>query len=417
MFTTKPLFLIFFLWLIASLGFAGSNDGYIYGTITTIDDAKYTGQIRWGKEEAFWTDHMNVSKKENNTLQYLDEETLKELQGCEPSSNSETSFLGVTLWKSNWSGYKRDLLHQFVCRFGDMSKIKVTGSHEALITLRNGETVEVKGSGYNDLGNEIRVFDEELGLINVDWDRIQDIQFTATPASFESKMGTPMTGEVFTNNGSFKGLIQWDKDERLSDDKLDGSSSDGKLSIPFGKITSIQNSGSSATVTMRSGRELKLSGTNDVNGSNKGIVVTMENGLRIHVPWDEFEKVVYDEKGTHSGPAYGAFAKPTLLKGKLNTTQGDEMAGEIRYDLDEGFDFEFIQGKKDDIEYLIPIKLIKSILPKNHEYSLVELKNGEKLLLGSSQDLGEKNQGVLVFQNSKNPDYVAWENVEKITFD
>ena len=31
----------------------------IYGTVTTDEDREYTGQIRWGDEEAFWFDFFN----------------------------------------------------------------------------------------------------------------------------------------------------------------------------------------------------------------------------------------------------------------------------------------------------------------------------------------------------------------------
>ena len=52
-------------------------DLFIYGTITTADNQKYTGQIRWGKEEAFWFDYFNSSKPTNDNLELLTNSQLK----------------------------------------------------------------------------------------------------------------------------------------------------------------------------------------------------------------------------------------------------------------------------------------------------------------------------------------------------
>ncbi len=47
------------------------DEGFIYGKITTIDDNTYQGQIRWGDEEAYWTDMFNAGKRYNDNIQYL----------------------------------------------------------------------------------------------------------------------------------------------------------------------------------------------------------------------------------------------------------------------------------------------------------------------------------------------------------
>ena len=44
------------------------DTGFLYGKVTTIDNKEYTGAIRWGKEEVYWTDMFNASKEENENL-------------------------------------------------------------------------------------------------------------------------------------------------------------------------------------------------------------------------------------------------------------------------------------------------------------------------------------------------------------
>ena len=42
---------------------AQNDQVFIYGKLTTIDGETYQGQIRWGKEEAYWTDLFNGTKE------------------------------------------------------------------------------------------------------------------------------------------------------------------------------------------------------------------------------------------------------------------------------------------------------------------------------------------------------------------
>ena len=47
-------------------------------------------------------------------------------------------------------------------------------------------------------------------------------------------------GTVHTDDGSFRGYIQWDQDECLSSDELDGENRDGEVSLRMGEIRSIE---------------------------------------------------------------------------------------------------------------------------------------------------------------------------------
>lgn len=49
------------LFIVVGATSAQETSGYIYGTITTYNSS-YTGQIRWGTEEAYWNDLFNSEK-------------------------------------------------------------------------------------------------------------------------------------------------------------------------------------------------------------------------------------------------------------------------------------------------------------------------------------------------------------------
>ncbi|MEM9329071.1 MAG: hypothetical protein AAGA85_25635 [Bacteroidota bacterium] len=387
------------------------DEGFIYGKITMEDGDVYQGALRWGKEEVYWTDMFNASKTENSNLDYLSRRDIDELRYQKRGWDDR-----VTTWvSSNWSGRDRNFIHQFSCMFGEIKTIRPSRWDEVMVTLQDGTEIEVDGDGYNDIGNKIKVLDDEIGRIELSWNRIEEIEFRDTPKKLEEKFGDPLFGTVKTSIGEFTGFVQWDHDERVTTDKLDGDTYDGDVSIAFGKIKSIENRGSRSLVTLMSGRELELRGSNDVNSGNRGIIVTVAGLGRIDIPWRDFDSVEFVENPTNSGPAYSSFGKNRKLAGTVNTTNGD-LKGEIIFDLDEAYDFEVLNGRDDDIEYVIPFGNIQEIKPRGYRSSEVTLRDGSSLRLERSQDVSEDNTGLLVFDGNE-PTYVVWEEIERIQFD
>ena len=395
----------------------GQDTGFLYGKVTTIDDKEYTGAIRWGKEEVFWTDMFNASKEENENLRYLSRREKEDLDekrykryGNNNSSNRLVRWVNNNL--NSWDDYEHT--HQFSCQFGEIDKLEITGRSRVYLTLQNGDRLEVNGEGYNDIGTSVSVIDSEIGEIKLNWSKIDEIDFMDTPSSLSEKFGEPLYGTVQTYGGTFEGYIQWDHDERLSTDKLDGDTYDGDVSIKFGKIKSIVNDGNRADIVLNSGREMTLRGSNDVNSENRGIIITSPKYGRIDVPWREFRKVEFKSGG--SPVPRSSFKSNKELNGTVKTADGNSLTGKIIYDLDEEMDLEVLEGSDDDIKYIIPFSLIKSITPKNYDYSKVMLKNGTELTLGESQDVSDLNSGVLVFEGSGDPTFITWENIDSISF-
>jgi hypothetical protein len=388
------------------------DEGFIYGKVTTIDNDVYEGALRWGKEEAFWTDMFNASKDDNKNLDYLDRAEMDYLMEQKSNRWGNDSWVN---WMEEWGWDDNRFVHQFGTQFGNIKSLEIRSRNRVMVEMQNGDFFEVNGDGYNDIGTDVRVMDQELGTIELSWNRIETIEFMSTPKKLDEKFGEPLYGTVESNIGTFTGFVQWDHDERLSTDKLDGDTYDGDLSIDFGKVKSIERMGySRSLVVLQSGRELELRGSNDVNSENRGIIVTIEGVGRVDIPWRDFDKVTFeDTKG--SGPEYGSFQKQSELKAEVVTTNGDRHEGKIIYDLDEEFSFEVLQGKDDDTEFIIPFQNIKSITPRNYEFSIIKLRNGSEYTLGEGQDVSEKNEGILVFRD-RNPIYIPWDKVESIDF-
>lgn len=273
------LIVVFVTGLLATAPIKAQNsEGFIYGKVYTVGGDTYEGQIRWGKEEVYWFDFFNATKPKNKYLGYLSRDEMEDLD----RGNH---------WAERWvermfsfSESSSRFGHTFVCQFGDIKSITVRGRNRVMLELRNGKEIRLD-DGSNDVGARIRVLDSELGEVTIKWDRLDKVEFMDTPKNLRTRMGDPIYGTVYTRDGEITGYIQWDHDERLSTDKLDGDTRDDDLSIPFGKIRSIEKSGRGVELITKSGRELYLWGSNDVDRDNRGIIVNIHGMGRVDIPW------------------------------------------------------------------------------------------------------------------------------------
>jgi hypothetical protein len=379
---------------------AQSHEGFIYGKVYT-NRSVYTGPIRWGKEEVLWTDIFNAAKTDHSFDRLVPEK--------KSDSWGDYDWNISSIWENHTT-------HQFNCQFGNIKEMRMVSDDEVVIKLKSGGEIRVEDDG-NDIGEKVQVMDPELGIINVDWDNIDRIEFMPTPTKLSQTFGTPLYGTVEgARKEKYTGFIVWDNDERLTTDKLDGDSEDGDVSIEFKDITSIEKSGHGSRVMTKSGRELYLTGSNDVDDSNRGVmVVSPEIGI-IKFKWNAFRKLTLTTPKT-TGPTFNDFAAPNLVTGTVSRLDGNDVTGQIVFDIDETIDFEIIEGVENEIEYQIPLRNIRSITPKNSEYSEVSLRSGQKFLLGEGRDVTVRNAGVLVFQKGKkDPVYIAWRRINELTF-
>jgi len=225
-----------------------------------------------------------------------------------------------------------------------------------------------------------------------------------------------LRGKVITDADQFEGYIQWDSQECLSSDELDGDSEDGRIEIPMGKIASIERRNRrSAKVTLRDGRSMVLDGTNDVDSSIRGILVEDARYGRVEIDWDAFVKAELSAPGD-SGKGYDSYAASGKLTGTVTDRNGKKHTGEIIFDLDESEGWELLNGESFDIEYNIPFNMIAAIEPRSGSSSKITLRNGEELRLEDSQDVSDSNDGVLVLSGQQKR-YLEWEDISRIDFE
>jgi len=407
------LTIIFCMTLLCGYSTTGKpKDGFIYGKITTIEGSIYEGYIRWGGEEVFWTDFFNAHKPPSPHQAYNQNEKSYNsfMHWFNDNDNKSKSHAIVKM-------EKKELIHVWVSQFGDMRSMRMMGNEEVEIELRNGEKIKVKG-GSNDIKAEIKVLDQNIGALTINWDNINRVDFFEAPSGISNSFGAPLFGTVTTKYGDLTGYILWDHDERLSTDVLDGNTVDGKVSLTFETIKALTKEGEGTKVTLHSGRSISLTGSNDVSAENRGLVVVIKDLGRIQVAWNTFLKLRLHDDPEWPLTSYNDFSKPAPLRGIIHTRDGKTIRGRIVYDLDETLDLEMIQGKHNGMEYSIPIKNIKSIAPENENSAMITLKNGHSVSLGNSHDVADINSGMLVFGgDSESPEYIPWHNLKTLRFD
>ena len=379
----------------------GSDAGYIYGRVQTKGGEAYEGPLRWGDEEAFWDDIFNATKVENEHLVHVDPQVLERIR----SRNwSRLDFVGM---------FDPSLTHLFAVRFGDLKRLEVREDDDLIAEFRNGQELQLKG-GSNDVGALITVVDPKLGRHEIRWNRIRSIEFKETPAKIEGKLGEPIYGTVKSGRYEFVGRIQWDHDETLTSDKLDGETPDGKVHIAFGDIAAIRKHQGGALVTLKSGSNLHVKGTNDVNWHNRGVVVIVPRLGSVKIGWADFDEARLSP-APDAGRGYADYSKGSDLNGTVVTRNGSH-AGRIIFDLDECWDFELLHGTNHATEYLIAFRDIARIRREGTRRALVDLRMGLTIELEGSQDVTRRNDGMLVFEGTGKPKYVDWAEVNEIVF-
>lgn len=396
---------------------AGTHEGLLYARVTIDDGSVYEGRLRWGgDEEALWGNYFNGYKDENPWASYVPSEQLR----------GERPFIDIFGFRiSGWGG-KTDLGRPFMARMGDIARIEPTG-REIRVVLKSGSEYVLDRFSADDLADGVRIWDRKHGVVDIGEWQIRSVELlepaqSGTGPAASGSAPLPLYGTVRTRQGEFTGFVQWDREECLDTDQLDGRTADGDVSLPFNMIGSIaRQSQNSALVTLVDGGEIVLSGTRNVGEGNRGLYVDDPRYGRVLISWDAFEQVDFSPGGT--GPAYGDFQPGRPLTGTVFTRSGRRLAGRLVYDLDESETTETLDAPSQGVDYTIPFGLIASIvLPVDEErgaqHARVILNSGEELQLELGGDLAGRNAGMLVFLDSgERPEFVPWSDLEQVDFE
>jgi len=175
----------------------------------------------------------------------------------------------------------------------------------ATVALVDGTEVVLEGTRDVDDDNlGTYVDDPRYGRVSVSWDALERVEFSpvdGAPSYDDFPAGRLLFGSVTNRSGDrFEGRLVYDLDESETTETLDAPIEGLNYTIPFGLIEAIvftrpSQSAGYATVTLRTGEELRLELTGDLSPDNTGVLVLSEDGGEPKwVPWGDVARIDLD---------------------------------------------------------------------------------------------------------------------------
>ena len=383
----------------ATAGYADSA-GRLYGTITTVDGDTYTGLIRWDKNEASWFDVLNGDKETR----------------AGGRRHERIRVFGFTIGERVSPGDGGSA--QSGLSFGHIESLEPVDDDAVRLFLKGGEKLTLEG-GSTDIGDGIReivIEDAKKGEVGLDWDDIERIDFAQTPDGIESTFGERLYGTLVTRRGDeYTGWVSWDVDELFTKDILDGEERGRDRKIAFGKLASIERrSSSGAELVFADGDRMVLRETNDVDDSNRGITVYDPGLGQATVSWDEFDRL--DLKKPPAPLRYDDFDGGRFIEGTVYTEDGESHTGRIRWDDDERYTWEILDGDCRDAELDIEFAKIKEIKRQGARGAIVTTWDGRTFRLSGSNDVDEDNRGIFVESDRGRDVEIDWDELDRVEF-
>jgi len=387
-----------------------AEKGRIYGKIYTDRGDILEGPIRWDKNEASWDDMLDGYKEQSRKAKQDKRHKYRD-QG------SQVKIFGLTIYKdgSSWSSSRQSCI-----AFGHIKKLTPDSDNGATLLLKNGEEAYLQNSS-TDLGSGIReiiIEDADEGEIELDWYDIDYIEFF-DGGSVESSFGKRLFGTVTTSKaGEYTGWICWDVDEVFDTDIIDGRDKKRKRKIKFSQIARIEKISSQASLIVTTdGKEIRLDDSNDVDSGNRGIVISDRKLGRVVVNWDEFESLDLKNPSDADYISYDDFDGTGQLNGTVYDEDGEAFSGKIRWDNDEEYGWEVLDGDYRGVQFDIAFENIKSVEKLSSRSSRVTLWDGRQFKLRDSNDVNDENNGIFVAAGSDKDDVVIdWEDFDRVEF-
>jgi hypothetical protein len=395
---------------------AEPDPGRIYGRVVTAGGERLEGYLRWDRNETHWVDFLD-GQKEIPWAWLREAERLDEDFRRRRERERSITVLGVRIsWDEDDEEPQPTSLAGV--RFGHLRALQVLDDRRVRVTLKSEEELVLLSSS-SDIGRSFRglVLEDGGRSVELPWRDLERVDFMAPPMDRAGPSAARLHGTLRTRAGAeLTGYVAWDMDEALTTDVLDGRDGGRDRDVPFGEIARIEPEGRrSARVTFHTGQVLVLSGTNDVNADNRGIEITDWALGRAIVGWGELESLTFHPPGSEVG--YEAFDGGRALSGVVVASRGRTVRGRIRWDNDEQFDWELLDGRRDGVDYDIELARVRQVERVGSSAARVLLRDGRLLVLEGSNDVGDSNRGLFIETSGGETVLVRWQDVERVTFE
>ena len=436
------------------------HEDRIWGRVFMEDGEVHEGFIHVGRWRgaASWTDVL-VTAKEIPEEQYQD--WLDATRGGKPHVGTiELKGYRIT-WDQKHPSF--DSGHRSGIRFGHLAGLTRDEEGDVVVVTRTrsgsplglvADTVTIHRDGgamphgprmlassFHGLTTVQRFRDMELVVesggrsVNVRGRDVTRIEFAAAPAGTGPPLSPRLYGTVEDRSGrSFTGFVTWDRYQVLESYLLSGywedvpelanpwESDEYERSFRFSQIRALERTPCFARVTLKSDSVMELC-SEPFERDPRPVQISDPALGMIEVEWDAVRILRFEP--SPGVPGYGAFDGGRLLSGTVVTVDGEEIAGRIRWDADEEWSWELLQGSSNDVEFSIEFGNVTHIAREESDGARVTLRDGRSYHLTGGNDVDRDNRGIFIFSavdsteaNRGDPEwrYVAWEDFREVRF-
>lgn len=414
-----PFGLTFLLLTAVQGSLEGQQSDRIWGKVHTVSGEVHEGFIRWDRNEGSWADVLDGNKK-FSPFRFEDWWDM-----AHPGDRDRDRVVELGGYRITWDDDEPEFpdSHESGIRFGHVRRLSVGGDDMAILELRSGRFLDLEG-GATDVGVELRevlVAPPGADIVALSWEDLEEVEFSQAPP-WAGTGDIRLHGTMELQDGTkISGYVAWDLQKILTADTLVGFDSDGdRRNVPFQRIRAIRPAGEGAEITLVSGERIELFDSDDVSDDSDGIVVSDPGLGVVEVDWDEMRGFRFHP--LEAGGGWAAMDGGRRLRGTVVTSDDTELTGWIRWDGDEEFTWELLDGYSDGVSFDIELGCIASIHRNTGVAATVEVSptgvsverdsvegasvtlwDGRVFDLAGSNDVDDSNAGVFVI-----PDESGW---------
>lgn len=391
----------------------------IWGRVTTVSGQTHEGFVRWDRNEASWADLLNGTK----SLTW--EQSLNWSAAPEAAPGRADRVIEIGGYRITWDDTGADFpaTAESGVRFGHLRSMRVLGGDSVVLRLRSGSALglderdvitnpepgvtTILAGGSTDLGADLRglLVDVPGGdVVSLGWEDLAEVSFEGAPEGALPR-GARLHGTVEDRWGTrYTGFIAWGDNQALATDTLRTRDVEGRgYDIPLEGVASIQATPGGALVVLREGDTLRVSDGRDF-ASGRDVLISDPGLGQVIVRWRNVASVRFhpvEAASEEAAASWEAFDGGRPLEGTVVTTTGAELTGSIRWDSDEEYTWEILDGNWREATFDVELGRVASIERMEPERgsergARVTLVDGRILELSGSNDVNTENKGVLI---------------------
>lgn len=397
----------------------------IWGRVSTTDGVTHTGFVRF-RGVASWSDFLVAEKN-------IPDESYQDWLDATRDGMPHIRVVEFKGHRISWEERHPDFpaVADAGIRVGHLAAVTADSAGDIEVLTRAGHQLELAEPRWRwrDVVVDAEHQDPPVHLHGRDVTRIE---FAPAPER-ASPPSRRLHGTVHDRSGrSFTGFVDARAFNRggrtyLDSHLLDDFEDEERNYIPFERIQSLERTTRGVSATLVTGEVLNLDREERAPFRSPGPVRVSDPSLgMVEVEWQAFRSIRFHAPAQPVG--YDAFDGGQALHGTVITRDGEELTGHIRWDSDEEWSWERLDGFSEDVDFAIEFANILRIERAGEDGARVTVLDGRTFELTGSNDVDPNNKGIFVFpagsgepgaaDPSRDPEwrYVAWEEFHAARF-